>query len=105
MALLTALVNPDMIRLVRGWQRNTMLRYLHTTSKKFTDGLVVCMFQYGDYALILPAHAAVYQQVAQTDYRTTTKQGFLGAWYRIGVALTINKSPFTPTPVYSIAAP
>ena len=102
MALLMERVGPDTICLLGRWQSNTMLRYLHTTSKHFMDGLVVRMFPYSDYALILPAHAAVYQQVAQTDSHTTTKQGFLGAWYRIGVALAINKLPFTPTPVYSI---
>ena len=35
-----------------------MICYLHTTSKGFTDGLALRMFQYGDYALIPPAHTA-----------------------------------------------
>ena len=57
MALLTARVNPDTIWLIGRWRRDTMLRYLHTTSKKFTDGFAVRMFQYGDYVLIPTAHA------------------------------------------------
>ena len=58
MALLTARVDPDTICLVGRWQSDTMLRYLHTTSKSSTDGLAVCLFQYGNYMLIPPAHAA-----------------------------------------------
>ena len=57
MALLTARVNPDTIWLIGRWRRDTMLRYLHTTSKKFTDRFAVRMFQYGDYVLIPTAHA------------------------------------------------
>ena len=71
-----------------------MLRYLHTTSKSFTDGLFLLMFQYGDYDFILSAHTAVYPQAVQTDSCTPVKKGILGAWYRIGVASLINKSPF-----------
>ena len=36
MALIMAQVDPDNIRMVGRWQRNTMLRYLHTTTKSFT---------------------------------------------------------------------
>ena len=57
MALLTARVNPDTIWLIGRWRSDTMLRYLHTTSKSFTDGLAVHMFQYGDYVLVPTAHA------------------------------------------------
>ena len=58
MVLLTAQVKPDKIRLVGRWQSYTMLRYLHTTSKVFTDSLAIRMFQYGNYALISPEHAS-----------------------------------------------
>ena len=56
-ALLTVRVNLDTIRLIRRWRSDTMLRYLQTNSKSFTDSLSVCMLQHGNYALILPAHA------------------------------------------------
>ena len=59
MGLLTESVDSDMIRLIGRWQSDTMLRYLHTTSKRFTDGLAVHLFEYGDYALILSEHAVV----------------------------------------------
>ena len=57
-AILMACVDPDTIQLIGGWQSNTMLRYLHTTSNCFTDGLAVRMSQYDDYALIPPAYTA-----------------------------------------------
>ena len=57
MALLMARVDPDTIRLVGMWQSNTMLRYLHTTAKNFTEGLSEKMFQHGAYVLIPPARA------------------------------------------------
>ena len=84
----------DTIRIVGRWRRITTLKYLHTTSKNFIDGLAVCMFQYGDYALILQEHATVYLQVAQTDSQTPTKHGLLGTWFRISVDLEINKLSF-----------
>ena len=56
MDLLMARVDTDMIRLVGRWLSNVMLRYLHTTAKKFTEGLESRMVQHGDYALIPPAH-------------------------------------------------
>ena len=59
MALLMSRVDLDTIWLVGRWWSDTMLHSPHITSKSFTDGLVVLMFQYSDYALILPAHAAV----------------------------------------------
>ena len=58
MALLMSRVEPDTIRLVRSWQRDTMLRYLHTTVKSFTEGLSEKMFKHGTYSFILPAHVA-----------------------------------------------
>ena len=69
MALLTSRIDPDMIRLIRGWQRDTMLRYLHTASKSFTGGLAVRMFQYGDYMIIPSAHAVGWRHAAPLDYR------------------------------------
>ena len=59
MVLLTELVDPDTILIVGRWWSDTIIRCLHTTSKSFTDGLAVRMFQYDDYALIFSAHAAV----------------------------------------------
>ena len=56
MALLMAPVDLDTIRLVGRWRSNAMLRYLHTTAKKFTERLASRMVQHGDYALIPPAH-------------------------------------------------
>ena len=52
-----ARVDPYTIRIFRRWRINTIIHYLHTTSKSLTDGFAARMFQYGDYALILPAHA------------------------------------------------
>ena len=57
MALLMARVDPDTIRLVSMWWIDTMLRYLHTMAKSFTEGLWAKMFEHGAYALIPPAHA------------------------------------------------
>ena len=57
MALLMARVDPYTIRLVGRWLRNKILRYLHTTGKSFTEGLLVEMFEHGAYALIPPTHA------------------------------------------------
>ena len=59
MELLAAQIDLDTIRLVGRWRNDKMLRYLHTTSKSFMDDLAVCMFQYGNYVLIPPAHAAI----------------------------------------------
>ena len=56
MALLMDRVDPDTILLVGRWQSNIILRYLHTTSTIFTEGLSEKMFQYGAYAFIPPAH-------------------------------------------------
>ena len=47
----------DIICLVGRWQRNTMLRYLHTTEKSFTEGLSANMFEHVVYTLLPPAHA------------------------------------------------
>ena len=57
MALLMARKNPDTIRLVGRWRRNTMIRYLHTTANSFTKGLSEKIIEHGAYALIPPAHA------------------------------------------------
>ena len=56
MALLMARVDTDTIRLVGRWRSDVMLRYIHTTAKTFAEGLALRMVQYGDYALIPPAH-------------------------------------------------
>ena len=57
MDLLMLRVDPDTIRLVGMWWSDTMLRYLHTMAKSFTEVLWVKMFEHGAYALIPPAHA------------------------------------------------
>ena len=59
MALLTAQVDPDTIRIMERWRSNTIICYLHTMSKRFTDGLDAHMFQCDNYAIILPEHAAI----------------------------------------------
>ena len=56
MALLMARVDSDTIRLVGRWRGNTMLCYLHTTEKSFTEGLSANMFEHGTYAIITPEH-------------------------------------------------
>ena len=56
-ALLMEQVDPDTIRLVGRWWRDTIIRYLHTTAKSFTEGLLVKMFEHGAYELIPPTHA------------------------------------------------
>ena len=61
--------------------------------KIFHGGLTVHMFQYDNYTLIPPAPATVSYKVAQMDFRPPAYHGFLGAWYRIGVASAINKPP------------
>ena len=50
-------VDPYTISLVGRWQSDTILRYLHTTEKSFTEGLSAKMFEHGAYALIPPTHA------------------------------------------------
>ena len=50
-------VDPDTIHLVGRWRSDTILHYLHTTAKSFTEGLLVKMFEHGAYALIPPTHA------------------------------------------------
>ena len=57
-ALLMARLDPDTIRLVVRWLRETILRYLHMTAKSFTEGLFVKMFEHGTYALIPPTNAS-----------------------------------------------
>ena len=56
MALIMTCVDTDTIRLVGRWRSNVMLRYLHTTTQTFTEGLASRMVQHRDYALIPPAH-------------------------------------------------
>ena len=101
MALLTEIVDPDTTRILGRWRSDTILLYLHTTSNSFTDDLAVRMFQYGNCALIPPAHANVKCQAALTDSCTPDSQGFLGSWYRIVVASEILNYPFIPLYVYS----
>ena len=55
--LLVAWVDPDTIRVLGRWRSDTMLLYLHTTSKIFTEDLAVKLYQHGTYAIIPPAHA------------------------------------------------
>ena len=50
-------LNPDIISLVVRWWSDTIIRYLHTTAKSFTESLLVKMFEHGAYALISPTHA------------------------------------------------
>ena len=56
MNLLMARLDPDTIRLVGRWKSNTMLRYLHTTAKSFTEGLSAKRFEHDAYVLIPPDH-------------------------------------------------
>ena len=57
MYLLMAWVDQETIRLVRRWQSDTIMRYLHTTVNSFTEGLSANMFKHGAYVLILPTHS------------------------------------------------
>ena len=56
MTLLMVQVDPNTIRLVGRWRSDTILRYLHTTAKSFTEGLLVKMFEHGAYTLIPTTH-------------------------------------------------
>ena len=56
MDLLIAQVDPDTIHLVGRWRSDTIIRYLHMTSKIITKGLLAEMFEHGTYALIPPTH-------------------------------------------------
>ena len=44
------------INMVVKWHINVMLRYLHVYLQYFKAGLVSCMVQHVDYALIPPTH-------------------------------------------------
>ena len=57
LTLLTVQVDPYTIHLVGRWRSNKILRYLHTTAKSFTKGLLAKMFEHGAYTLIPPTHA------------------------------------------------
>ena len=57
MDLLMAPVDPDNIRLVGRWRSDTMLRNLHMTAKRITEGISAKMFKHGAYVIIPPAHA------------------------------------------------
>ena len=50
-------VDPDTIRMLGRWRRNTMLCYLHTMAKRFTKGLSAKIFEHGANTLIPLAHA------------------------------------------------
>ena len=56
MALLMAKVDPATIHLVGRQRNDTMLRYLHTISKSFTEVLDARMFHNSTYALIPNMH-------------------------------------------------
>ena len=56
MAFIMAQVDPDTIQLMGRWRSDTILRYLHTTEKSFTEVLSAKMFEHGAYTLIPPDH-------------------------------------------------
>ena len=56
MALLMGQVDPDTLGLVGRWRSNTVLCYLQTTVKSFTEGLSIKMFEHGTYVLVPPTH-------------------------------------------------
>ena len=56
MSLLLTIVNENTIRIVGKWHSNAIMRYVHTLEKISTQGLVTCMVQCGDYALIPTVH-------------------------------------------------
>ena len=64
MVLIMAQVYPDIICLVGRWRSITMLRYLHTTAKSFTEGLSVKLFEHVVYTLLPSSHAGNYCQAA-----------------------------------------
>ena len=57
MSLLMAQVDPDNIHMVGRWRSNTMLLYLHTRAKSFTEGIDAKHFEHGTCALIPTDHA------------------------------------------------
>ena len=77
MALLLERMETYTICLVWRWRSNTMICYLHTMSKSFTEGLVVKMFQNGTYTLIPHAHDGKYFQAALTGPQGPYSKGFL----------------------------
>ena len=85
MALFMAWVELDTIRLVGRCRSDTMIRYLHTTEKSFTEGLSENMFKHGVYALIPPAHAGNKCRMALKGPQGPFYKGFLEAGDRISV--------------------
>ena len=73
-----AQVDTDTIYLVGSWRSNTMIRYLHTMAKSFTEGLVVKIFQHGPYTITPPAHAEKYCHAELTGPLGPYYKGFLG---------------------------
>ena len=57
MAILMAGLEPDTIHLVGRWKSDTMISYLYTTEKSFTDGFSRPMFQHVRYTVIMTVHA------------------------------------------------
>ena len=55
--LLLKKLDMDTICLMGRWWSDKILRYLHSTAKRFTSGLSVGMLHRGDYALFLTAHS------------------------------------------------
>ena len=87
MALLMSQVDPDTIRLVGRWRSDTVLRYLHMTTKTFTEVVAIKKFEHDTYAPIPPEHAVNWCQAALKGPEGPYSKGFLGYWYRISVVL------------------
>ena len=64
-----------------------MLRYLHMTAKRFTEGLAVKMPQHGNYALIPPTHDGNLRQSELMIPQDPHSKRFLETWHRICVVL------------------
>ena len=59
MDIFVEMLHRETICLVERWQSDTILRYFHTMSKRFTSGLGICMLQHGNYTPIPPTHAGI----------------------------------------------
>ena len=58
------------------WQSDTIVCYLHTTAKSFTEVLSAGMIEHGTYALIPPAHAGNWFQAAHKESKGPFSKGF-----------------------------
>ena len=79
MALLMAQVDPDTICMVGRWRSNTMLRYLHTTAKRFTEGIDAIFFSTAPARLSLPRMSETSARRHSRVLKTRTKRVFWGA--------------------------